>query len=476
MKNWRLTEILTLCSQIDDLAISKDVPIWEVNIIRSFVSQLQIDTQGKNLISSKLNSVPKNDEDNGVYKTMEDTVDGECEVLYDITPLPKYTLQRDPQLAPQPQLAEQGKMIDIVKTKNFDNCKHRPGYHFGLTGITGWEPTSNDMGNFLSRSSVSRVILSGNLKSYTIQSSVTINKVILSPELYNEQKGEVVSRVNVTLSKVHSASSEIQEPSNLQSVHKLVYDFNTPSTNDHEARDKLNQRKQESSSSSSSSSSSEEAQKEKHTRNRRPIEQEQQQAHLKNQANKKHGQSSSSSSSSSSSESSSVSSEEWQQQMPTMEQAPENPLLPYFIGYKGHSVQDSKEINVNQVVRKTAEQIGQQLQNPNQIPKQNTLERFTILTRVISTMNVKQLEQATQELYSKKDQGTEASAAWKAYRDAVAQAGTGPSLMVIKSWIQKKQIQGEEAAQIISTLAESAKTPTAEYIRTLFVSNHPESK
>lgn len=401
-----------------------------MNIIRSIVSQLQVGTQGKNVIRSKLNMLPKQEQDTALFKTMEDTVDGECETLYDITHMPKYTLQRNQHLVPQPQLIGQGQIFDVIKTKNFSNCEQRPGYHFGLTGMTQWEPATNQMGNFLTRSAISRVILSGNLKSYTIQSSVTTNRIIVSPEVSNIQKGEVISRVNLTLSSVSAVNEEVQGPSNPQSVHKLVYDYNRAFIKDHEAREQLHKRQYATSESSSSSSSS--------------------------------------------SESSSVSSEEWHQDLPTMDQASEYPFLPYFVGYKGHSIQE--KVNTVEIARKISEKIAEEMRTPEEIPRQSTLDRFTILTNVISTMNVKQLEQLTQELYVKEESESKVypsqrRAMWMIYRDAVAQAGTNPSLLMIKKWIENQQIQGEEAAQVVALLPETAKTPTAEYMKNFFVSN-----
>ncbi|KAK6620187.1 hypothetical protein RUM44_006588 [Polyplax serrata] len=428
---------------VDELIISKEVPIWEVNIIRSIVSQLQVDTQGVRIIHSKMNSIPKGDENTALYKVMEDTVEGECEVLYDVTPLPKYILQTMPHLAPQPQLAGQGQIIDIVKSKNFSNCEQRPGYHFGLTGLTDWEPTTNKMGNFLSRSSVSRVIVSGSLKSYTIQSSVTTNKVVLSPEVYNSQKGEVVSRVNLTLLSVHSAQGDVSGPQNPQALKKLVYDYNSPWTTDAEAREKWDQRMSARAMGFGNI-----------VRKSRSI------------GDMMRG------------ETELDSTEEWHQKTPTMSEAPESPFLPYFVGITGHSIHSAKQVDVNQVVKKLTGEIGQQLHQPTQVPKESTLARFTILTRVLRTMSAEQLEKITQELYTPEETNTVSDPkrnGWMAYRDALVQAGTGPALMTLFKLVTTHKIKGEEAAQVIGTLTETARFPTTEYMNTFFeLVKHPE--
>lgn len=434
------------------------MPIWEVNVIKSIISQLQVDTQGQRLIPSKLNMVPKTENEvTAVYKIMEDTIEGECEVLYDISPLPQYVLQRMPHLVPQPQLVGHGQFIDIVKTKNFTNCKHRPEYHFGLTGLMQWEPTSNKMGDFLARSSVSRMVISGNLKSYTIQSSVTTNKVILSPEIYNNQKGQVFSRVNLTLSSVHSAQGEPTGCTNPQTIRKLVYDYNSPWTNDQEARNRWDQTRTTQEYRQTEVSSGEGTVR--HSRGRRAIQ---------NVIGKHYSDDDAESYEE-------MTETEWHQQIPTMTHAPEIPFLPYFVGYMGHSIQHAKEVNVNQVVKKLVEEIAQQLLEPSHIPEKNTLDRYSILTRVIQTMNVKQLQQATQDLYVKTEMETEAPVTvrqkgWMVFRDAVVQAGTGPTLMIIKEWILNRNIEGEEAAEVVAALPKTTIYPTTEYMQNFFVS------
>lgn len=57
-----------------------------------------------------------------------------------------------------------------------------------------------------------------------------------------------------------------------------------------------------------------------------------------------------------------------------------------------------------------------------------------------------------------------------AVRDALAETGTGPALLAIQQLIATKKLQGEEAAEVIAALPRSARTPTAEYISTFFVS------
>ena len=134
---------------VRDLVVDKDVPTWEVNVVKSIVSQLQVDTQGENVEKSEHNQLPEGKQPYALFKTMEDTVGGKCEVLYDISPLPEHVLQSNIELAPLPDLREDGDFISIVKTKNYSHCDQRVGYHHGINGRNNWEPGTNDNGRYL---------------------------------------------------------------------------------------------------------------------------------------------------------------------------------------------------------------------------------------------------------------------------------------------------------------------------------------
>lgn len=139
---------------IKELIFDKDVPTWEVNIHKSALSQLQIDTQGENMISSRNNQPPADEGvSNAMLKTMEDSVGGNCEVLYDINPVPKTLADQRLQNLPGKDFKTEGDMFEIMKTKDFQNCEQRVAVHFGIPGRFDFEPGSTQNAEFLSVSS-----------------------------------------------------------------------------------------------------------------------------------------------------------------------------------------------------------------------------------------------------------------------------------------------------------------------------------
>ncbi|XP_071439237.1 vitellogenin-1-like [Hetaerina americana] len=553
---------------VDGLVVSKDLSNPEVNLIKSVVSQLQVDTRGENEIKWPHGSQAPKRPSESVFRAMEDTVTGECEVMYDISPLPLYATQVTPELVPMPELRGDGRFYDIVKTKNFSNCDKRVAYHYGFTGLTDWEPADNQMGHFFSRSAVSRIVVSGSLKEYTIQSSVSWNKVVLSPAMYNAQNGMVASRMNVTLVSRRSSSGSPPSVPNPHNVKDLVYDYNDPFSSDHgsgsssgsgrsygkgygkgSGRNSTDSSSESNSSSdndssdsqsnsqesgSSSSDSTEEVDRPGQKRQipnrfRRSASQKNKNASSGSSSssseddsddsvsngqgssssesdsdseNSSSGSSSSGSSSSSessnsssesnssdsgssgssdssssssdegsfssgsSSSSSSSSSSEEHNPRPGMNKAPKIPLLPYFVGYQGSAIPTSKDIEPVSAVKKLCSQIASELQTPSSIPQKATLSKFAIVVRLVRTMSVEQLQKATSQIYAPIKSSGENP--WTVFRDAAAAAATGPCLTTIKDWIKSKKITYEEAAEIIATVATSTRTPTAEFLHTLF--------
>lgn len=96
-KNWPLSEkpfeIHLKNGAIRSMSVDRTMTNDQINQLKAIVSQLQVDTNAQNEIKCKHNQLPEKDSNNAVYKTMEPTVTGNCETIYDISPLPEYLTQ-----------------------------------------------------------------------------------------------------------------------------------------------------------------------------------------------------------------------------------------------------------------------------------------------------------------------------------------------------------------------------------------------
>lgn len=177
---------------IHSIAVDKNMTNVQLNQLKSILSQLQVDIQGRNLMKSPYNHLPQNNDDEGnrdqaLYKTMEPTVTGKCEVWYDVTRIPFYLAQSSSTYDPNMPIQKDEHFYEVFKTKNYSNCEQRMGYHFGIDGSNDWKSNTNLMGS-LTKSAVSRIIISGKFDEYTIRSSVTTNRIVkANPGLFNIQ-------------------------------------------------------------------------------------------------------------------------------------------------------------------------------------------------------------------------------------------------------------------------------------------------
>lgn len=261
-------------------------------------------------------------------------------------------------------------------------------------------------------------MLAGNLQNFTIQSSETTDQMLKRPNIVDDQQGMVGSKVNLTLVRYGGIQKPLELLLNSQSTGSLVYDYNSPFRNKRMPTGKKYN----------------------------PAE--------------KQGMD-----------------QDCLQPMPTLDSAPDIPLLPFFIGNGGHFLFDSQLSDLIGSVNDLCHNIGSELEHPNNMMKEQTLEKMSILTRLIRTMNANQLTIVQDNLYKprndvdlkKKNQSTLWNS-WAVFRDTVAQAGTGPALLTIKNWVQKKMVQGLEAAKVVSVLSKVPRTPTPEYLDKFFVS------
>lgn len=289
------------------------------------------------------------------------------------------------------------------------------------------------------RSSVSRIVLSGDVKEYTIQSSVTTNKVVVNPDQREDQHASITSVMELRLQKVNNVQDQMSAPSDPQSAGNLVYDYNNPF-------DKQSARQPS------------------HPK-----------MHLqKNKKGKEHWRDNEDSY-----EISSESlSEEDEREGDKMMESSHNPQLPMF--NDGISIGSSNLANVPESVKSVAREIGNEMAAYDTMPEKDTLEKFTILTRLVRMMNVNEIDQVQRELYEAPRSTSDLNPAsqeqkarrntWVAFRDAVAQAGNSPALINIKKWVQEKKIVDDEAAMVIDSIAKSTRMPTPEYMENFLVS------
>ncbi|KAG5880948.1 hypothetical protein JTB14_010379 [Gonioctena quinquepunctata] len=424
---------------ITDLIVSKDVSNWEANIIKGIVSQFQLNTQAKHG-SSYGSSLRPDEPIYDVFVCMEDTISGNTETIYEIRPLPEYVLGNREYESRYLDLKGDGDVIEVIKHKNYTRHVELPSYLYGFGRMANWWRAdklvaANRLGNFFVRDTTSRAVLTGTLKEYTVQSSVTVNKVFVSPTLTDQKIGSVMSALNVTLESVKSQFKEIEDISSPVKLGNLVYTYDKPYSQSNGVREKTayegkRARRMDDVESYHRTTTME--------RMRRSLEDSSEEVdHIfKN----------------------------YKQEKPTLTHAPETPLLPYTTGNKGKSIKES--IKIIDTVQDIAKRIGNDLISEN-LNYEQTLERFTTLTSLIRIMNADEIKTVADALYSNLEQGPKLST-WNTFRDVLAESGTGPAFLTIQSYIETKKLAEEEASEVLYTMAKAVREPTVPYMKAYF--------
>lgn len=243
----------------------------------------------------------------------------------------------------------------------------------------------------------------------------------------------VISEVRLELVSMEESSKGSELKSNdLIDVGNLVYSYEKSSDKDNFVRTKTDSSEEDNRSTRFSSSSEEDydmydgAKLSKKSRKPRSLSSFDLDKSKKWRSERKNRRDSSSSSESSSDSDSSSesdssssdsvdSSEEFHLRKPSLKHAPEHPFYAYDIDrfYK----EGKKDIV------KLVEEITEDLRKPGDLAEKNTLAKFNVLVRIIRRLDATQIEETTRVF--KEKYADDKSKAWKTYRDALVEAGTG---------------------------------------------------
>lgn len=298
------------------------------------------------------------------------------------------------------------------------------------------------------------MVISGHLNRFTIQSSETRSNIFITSDKRDSVIGNVYSTTNLTLVERNKGFKSMKPTEliligNLVSTHEdLFTQFGKV-----ESQRPLTQHFWQ--VQSWRHSSSEEA----HTSGRVPASRKD----LEDLFNKD-SHSSSSSSSEERTHSDSLS-------LPHLNESLQNPFSPIFIGISGSK--NFKDIikPINQAAVNLVVQIAKGMQDYFTEESDEMIERFTILQDLLRTMDVKQLLNVEQELFTRSKLSDDVGQAInKVFYKIMAQIGTGPALLRLMEWINSEKLHNAEASMLLMRIPKTVRTPTAEYMERFYVS------
>ena len=206
---------------VEFLEVDIDEPIYITNIKKGIVSQLQNEFKHKN--NDKDNHVENeiNTNEDGdfpvVFLSEEESITGKCETLYNINIVPKYMQSQ------HSNICNNRSVFKIVKTKNFDKCSSRPVFHneYGRLSLTDRTSASSSP----THSSQSTSYLCGSLSNYTVLSSTTYHKIIISTSEQLSNKDHILSTSDcfLKLDSVENVNTMIQLSMSVKKIYSLKY-------------------------------------------------------------------------------------------------------------------------------------------------------------------------------------------------------------------------------------------------------------
>jgi hypothetical protein len=121
----------------------------------------------------------------------------------------------------------------------------------------------------------------------------------------------------------------------------------------------------------------------------------------------------------------------------------------------------------NRVQKLMKEIVEDILDTKQSLAETETISKITTVSRILRRLPYSENERLYREIASK-DQTEEQQTARNVFLDALVMSGTNPSVKLIFDLIKKKEIQGEEAAQLLMALPLNIRTPTQQLAKEFF--------
>lgn len=385
-------------------SISTSMKNTDFNRLKAILSLLQIDI----FFPKKME---KDDTTATHYHTMEATVGGKCETIYELdAPVMEETNTWRPDIQ-----YRNARTLYVKKTKDYTRCDERIEYFFDGYDHQLWNKTEKMM-----KRSTSKVTLYGNWQDNVVMESRTIDTTVIRPD---ENKYLMATAdASVRLVEHKSMTEEtVQRPGRLVKRGNLVYTYQAMT-------------EKPDSSEEDNGNTDREVQKgeQRYWSDNEDADQESDRSYERNTV----------------------------AQLPKQEisKAPNTPMLPYHIGNDNWSVTNTY---VDDPLTKLPREIATDLENYKEIHRRGTLNKFNVLSSLMRTMNAEKLRTAGNSLTEH---------AWDVYRDALVDAGTGPSISIVLEWIRNKRMPDERAEPLIRLMPKTIREPSKELQKEFYVS------
>ncbi|XP_032671067.1 vitellogenin-like [Odontomachus brunneus] len=408
---------------------------YTVNIIKGLLSQLQFETD--KLTEKQLKKPLGHEYAHQIYTGKEQTVTGYCKTEYDLRPISREDIKKTNLL--QFETPNQDGYLMLSKYKNYKDCMQETSYQFTVTD----NAEKHIKENYITRLSTTNMIVSHKKEYFTILSSIMENVIQVKPKLEDMESSKMFNMMNLTLVKVEETTSKADMPKEVVSTGNLTYVYNirergTVDTSFHHDLENLI--------------------------NIRGISREHAEFNVHSTSGRGRGRYSEYS------KQTKHSSEENSSESSSREHFTRNHENERATS-RGRPLRDYTISDILKEIDSMIHDIAMEIMTPDEIVRQGTLEKYTILTRMLRYMNETSLTTVRDKLEidyraAKLDVGK--IVASSVFRNALAQTGTFAAFKLIRTMITTKMFTNLEAAFVLGQLPRAVRSPTQDYIQQFY--------
>jgi len=238
--------------EFESITVSGEEPEWSINFKKAIVVlfQTKFHQMGNSEMSSNID----------FWQTEEESLDGVCDVTYQINELPQYIIKDKPELIPTPSACEgHDQYYEVIRTKDVGSCSKQTSFSFykpgfvrcGASGVGAGGMGGNCAGLW-SRSSVTRYIACGPKSALVVQRIINEGEMVQDLMGFKAEKLVTGNKQELKLveKKPIGASSKIGRPSRPVTLRKLFYVYRFKQTSEEEHSELVSQSEMESGPSS----------------------------------------------------------------------------------------------------------------------------------------------------------------------------------------------------------------------------------
>jgi hypothetical protein len=221
--------------EFEVLIVKEDEPEWSINFKKALATLFQTkfgsDEQkiAQELVQNNELLRESGEGEVVTWTTTEESLDGNCEVNYQLNELPSYVVKDLPKIIPYPEecprLSEGGKYFELVKTRDISSCSKYTSFQYYKPGFLRC-PNGNCEGMW-TRSSVTRYTACGSVEKLNIQTITNEGELQQNLFGFKTEKFLTGTRQVMKLISTRSSSSEIITPVSSRVYSTLFYEYST---------------------------------------------------------------------------------------------------------------------------------------------------------------------------------------------------------------------------------------------------------